>query len=185
MSKRKDGKGALYQRGDGRWEAQFRLAGGSRKSVYGATRREALSKLRELRWTVSHGVPVSSRKLHLGGYLEYWLEMTKSRVRPSTFPELRAQCGPAQQPPRSCSARGARPSWDPGDISTPKGAGTVRLQRPPSAPHVEPRSHAGFPLGIDPAESRGAGVSAAAKAAPDDRVGAGRAAAAPERPPRR
>jgi len=85
MSKRKDGKGALYQRGDGRWEAQFRLAGGSPKSVYGATRREALSKLRELRWTVSHGVPVSSRKLHLGGYLEYWLEMTKSRVRPSTF----------------------------------------------------------------------------------------------------
>jgi integrase len=85
MSKRKDGSGALYHWADGRWEAQFRLAGGGRKSVYGRTRREVLSKLREVRWTVSHGVPVSSRKLHLGGYLEYWLDMTKSRVRPSTF----------------------------------------------------------------------------------------------------
>jgi integrase len=85
MSKRKDGSGALYHRADGRWEAQYRLAGGTRKSVYGRSRREVLSKLREVRWTVSHGVPVSSRKLNLGDYLEYWLDMTKSRVRPSTF----------------------------------------------------------------------------------------------------
>jgi integrase len=85
MSKRTDGRGALYHRADGRWEAQFRLGVGSRKSVYGRTRREVLSKLREVRWTVSHGVPVSSRQLQLGCYLEYWLDMTKSRVRPSTF----------------------------------------------------------------------------------------------------
>jgi hypothetical protein len=88
MSKRKDGSGALYHRADGRWEAQYRLASGGRKSVYGRSRREVLSKLREVRWTVSQGVPVSSRKLHLCSYLEYWLDMTKSRVRPSTFRNL-------------------------------------------------------------------------------------------------
>jgi integrase len=85
MSKRKDGKGAIYHRADGRWEAQFRIAGGGRKSVYGRTRREVHRKLREVRWIVSSGLPVSSRKLQLGGYLEYWLEITRSRVRPSTF----------------------------------------------------------------------------------------------------
>jgi hypothetical protein len=31
MSKRKDGRGALHHRADGRWEAQYRLAGGGRK----------------------------------------------------------------------------------------------------------------------------------------------------------
>jgi len=35
MAKRGNGQGAVYLRGDGRWEAQIRLAGGRRKSVYG------------------------------------------------------------------------------------------------------------------------------------------------------
>jgi hypothetical protein len=45
MSKRKDGRGALYHRADGRWEAQYRLAGGGRKSVYGRSRREDRGRL--------------------------------------------------------------------------------------------------------------------------------------------
>ena len=52
MAKRANGQGAVYLRGDGRWEAQLRLAGGGRKSVYGRTRREVLGKLREARWAV-------------------------------------------------------------------------------------------------------------------------------------
>jgi hypothetical protein len=35
MAKRGNGQGAVYLRADGRWEAQIRLAGGLRKSVYG------------------------------------------------------------------------------------------------------------------------------------------------------
>ena len=46
MAKRKDGKGAVYHRADGRWEAQFRLPGIGRKSFYGRTRREVLGKAR-------------------------------------------------------------------------------------------------------------------------------------------
>lgn len=33
MAKRSNGQGAVYLRGDGRWEAQLRLAGGGRKSI--------------------------------------------------------------------------------------------------------------------------------------------------------
>ena len=85
MQRRARGRGAVYLRADGRWEAQFRMADGRRKCLYGRTRREVLSKLRETRWAVAHGLPVSSRKLLLSEYLEYWLEMTRCRVRTSTY----------------------------------------------------------------------------------------------------
>ena len=49
MARRAKGEGAVYLRGDGRWEAQLRLGVGRRKSVYGRTRREVLGKLREAR----------------------------------------------------------------------------------------------------------------------------------------
>jgi hypothetical protein len=64
MPKRAKGEGAVYLRGDGRWEAQLRLGVGRRKSVYGRTRREVLGKLREARWSLKRGLPVSSRKRH-------------------------------------------------------------------------------------------------------------------------
>jgi hypothetical protein len=47
MAKRGNGQGAVYLRGDGRWEAQIRLAGGRRKSLYGPTRREVVRRLRK------------------------------------------------------------------------------------------------------------------------------------------
>jgi hypothetical protein len=55
MPKRASGEGAVYRRGDGRWEAQLRLGVGRRKSVYGRTRREVLGKLREARWSLKRG----------------------------------------------------------------------------------------------------------------------------------
>jgi hypothetical protein len=60
MSKRRGGTGAIYQLADGRWEGQFRIGGCGRRGGYGRTRREVLSRLREIRWSASHGVPVSS-----------------------------------------------------------------------------------------------------------------------------
>jgi hypothetical protein len=39
MGKRANGQGAVYLRGDGRWEGQLRLPAGGRKSVYARTRR--------------------------------------------------------------------------------------------------------------------------------------------------
>ena len=85
MAKRANGQGAVYLRGDGRWEAQLRLAGGGRKSVYGRTRREVLGKLREARWAAARGLPVSSRNPTLAEFLDRWLEVIRDRVRPSTY----------------------------------------------------------------------------------------------------
>ena len=47
MGKRANGQGAVYLRGDGRWEGQLRLPAGGRKSVSARTRRDLLRKLRE------------------------------------------------------------------------------------------------------------------------------------------
>jgi integrase len=85
MARRSKGEGAIYLRGDGRWEAQLRLGAGRRKSVYGRTKREVLGKLREARWALKRGLPVSSRKLTLAEFLVRWLEMIKGRVRASTY----------------------------------------------------------------------------------------------------
>jgi integrase len=85
MGKRAKGEGAVYRRSDGRWEAQLRIGIGRRKSVYGRTRREVLGKLREERWKLKRGLPVSSRKLTLAAFLERWLEVTRGRVRESTL----------------------------------------------------------------------------------------------------
>src|SRR5437763_7755495 len=85
MARRAKGEGAVYLRGDRRWEAQLRLGVGRRKSVYGRTRRGVLGKLREARWSLKRGLPVSSRKLTLAAFLEGWLEVVKGRVRASTY----------------------------------------------------------------------------------------------------
>lgn len=85
MAKRGNGQGAVYLRGDGRWEAQIRLAGGRRKSLYGPTRREVVRRLRETRWLLAQGLPVSARKMSVGVLLASWLELTRERIRPSTY----------------------------------------------------------------------------------------------------
>jgi integrase len=85
MAKRGNGQGAVYLRGDGRWEAQIRLAGGRRKSLYGPTRREVVRRLRETRWLLAQGLPVSARKMSVGVLLGSWLELTRERIRPSTY----------------------------------------------------------------------------------------------------
>ena len=85
MAKRASGQGAVYLRADGRWEGQIRLAGGHRKSVYGRTRREVMRRLRETRWLLAQGLPVSSRKLTVAVLLRSWLELTRQRIRPSTY----------------------------------------------------------------------------------------------------
>jgi hypothetical protein len=85
MAKRADGRGAIYHRSDGRWEAQFRLEDGRRKCLYATSRREVLRQLKETRWQLDHGVPVSAHKMSLDVYLHDWLEVTRARVRPSTI----------------------------------------------------------------------------------------------------
>lgn len=85
MARREWGQGAVYRRADGRWEAQLRLPGGRRKSVYARTQDEILERLDEARWRLDHALPVASARMTVGEYLAYWLEVTSRRVRQSTY----------------------------------------------------------------------------------------------------
>jgi integrase len=85
MAKRKRGEGAVYRRSDGRWEAQLRLPNGQRKSIYAHSRRRAVARLADIAWRVDHGLPLQAAKRRVGDYLDYWLEVTRRRVRPTTY----------------------------------------------------------------------------------------------------
>lgn len=76
------GEGSVYRKGAG-WEASGYL-GGRRRSVRGRTRREALDKLRAMQRRAADGDPITDSRLTVAEYLEYWLSVTESTVRPST-----------------------------------------------------------------------------------------------------
>jgi hypothetical protein len=85
MAKRTYHTGAVYQRGDGRWEGQLRTPDGRRKSVYAYTRRDVLARLREAHWAVAQGLPVSSNNQTLSEFLDIWLKLSSHRLRISTY----------------------------------------------------------------------------------------------------
>src|SRR5262249_8093206 len=45
----------------------------------------AIVRLREERWRLANGIPLPSRGLLLGAFLDEWLAVTRSRVRPRTL----------------------------------------------------------------------------------------------------
>ncbi len=85
MDRRQPGLGGVYRRRDGRWEAQIRIQGRPRRSFYARTRREALRKLTEARWALGQGLAVSAGTMSLRAYLEYWLLLCRTRLRPITL----------------------------------------------------------------------------------------------------
>jgi len=86
MGKRGAGEGTIYQRPDGRWTAQLRLDYGVRKTLYGRTRAEVQTKLRQLRRDREDGVAVGVPSITVAAYLARWLdEAARLKVRPSTL----------------------------------------------------------------------------------------------------
>jgi site-specific recombinase XerD len=77
--------GGVYQRGDGRWEGRIRIRGGRRRSFYARTRRDVVRRLGEARWALGQGLGVSARTTSLSAYLEYWLIVCRTRLRPITL----------------------------------------------------------------------------------------------------
>ncbi len=75
---RANGDGTVYQRKDGRWEAAgYVLAPGNtrkRVRVYGATRKDAMSKLTERIAASNRGLPVATSDSTVSAYLAYWLD---------------------------------------------------------------------------------------------------------------
>jgi integrase len=74
---RANGDGTVYQRKDGRWEAAgYVLAPGNtrkRVRVYGATRKDAMTKLTEKIAASNRGLPVAAADSTVSAYLTYWL----------------------------------------------------------------------------------------------------------------
>jgi integrase len=85
------GEGAEpHQRADGRWQASVEIptSGGTRKRkyVYGATKTEALQKLRMARRDLAAGKIVTPARLTVGGYLAEWLQREQGQsTRPRTL----------------------------------------------------------------------------------------------------
>lgn len=75
---RANGDGTVYQRKDGRWEAAgYVLAPGNtrkRVRVYGATRRDAMTKLTEKIAASNRGLPIAAADSTVNAYLAYWLD---------------------------------------------------------------------------------------------------------------
>lgn len=68
------GEGSIFQRKDGRWEAQLRTEGGGRRSFYGRTRREAQEKLHAAHQVPGGRVWNQESNTSLGDYLDAWIE---------------------------------------------------------------------------------------------------------------
>src|SRR5262249_46297356 len=76
----------IYQRKDGRWAAQIRLPGGSRRTLYAETRRVVQLKLAAALRAREEGQLSNKATQTLSAYLQQWLEnFAKPSVRASTY----------------------------------------------------------------------------------------------------
>lgn len=96
--RRSPGEGSVYQRVDGRWEAQIAdgyTRGGKRRrrKVVGRTRRETLKRLEALRQEIEGGLLVDGSRMRLAEWVRYWLaEEVKPTVRESTYHNYESTC---------------------------------------------------------------------------------------------
>ncbi len=87
--KRGDGEGTIRLRDDGRWEGRVRLDTGERRSVFGKTQREALTKLRAVRAEREAGLHVGGRRQTVAEYIKTWLAQRDPRTPPAGVKKLR------------------------------------------------------------------------------------------------
>ncbi len=85
MAKRANTEGSLYQRKDKRWVGAFILPGGKRKSIYGTTRAEASTKLREAQHLASRGIVLADERTSVETFLAAWLDSIRASIRPRTL----------------------------------------------------------------------------------------------------
>ncbi|MGH9075485.1 MAG: site-specific integrase [Acidimicrobiales bacterium] len=87
--RRGHGEGGIRRRPDGRWEATIDLGWERgkrrRKFLYGRTRVEVGTKLRQEQAAIDAGLPTAGGRLNVGAYLEGWLRDTlPASVKPTT-----------------------------------------------------------------------------------------------------
>jgi integrase len=90
QKRRGHGEGSIYRRKDGRWVAEITLEDGSRKPLYGKTRKEVADKLTTALQEQKQGILATGPQQKLKDYLEHWLEnVHKPTVRLSTYQRYR------------------------------------------------------------------------------------------------
>jgi integrase len=88
MSNRGHGEGTIFQRKDGRWQGALQIDG-TRRTVYGSTRKEVQTKLRELqKQTEAIGTLPPSGRYTVNDLLDTWLG-SATNLKPSTVHEYR------------------------------------------------------------------------------------------------
>lgn len=103
MAKRKNsrnaaGSGSIRQRADGKWEGHY--SAGShpgtgkpiRKSVYGDTQREVVSKLAAIQTAIDTGIYIEPSKLTVGQWLDIWTAEYLGGVKPNTRSGYKTSC---------------------------------------------------------------------------------------------
>jgi integrase len=84
--RRGNGEGTILKRSDGRWAAAVVLDDGSRKWIYGKTRRDVADRLTKVQREIAEGRPVVNERLTVAEYMNRWLyEVAKQRTRPMTW----------------------------------------------------------------------------------------------------
>ncbi len=84
------GEGTIRERKPGLWAGEVSLGTGpdgkrARKTVYGATKREVMVKMREAMASAARG-PIAAGKVTLGEYLARWIrDAVKPNLRPTTI----------------------------------------------------------------------------------------------------
>lgn len=79
------GDGSIFQRSDGRWQADA-MIGGKRKSFYGKSKRDAEQKMKSAQRDFEHGEYVEPSRLKVKEYLESWLEAHRNTIKESSYP---------------------------------------------------------------------------------------------------
>lgn len=72
-TKRGNGEGSTYQRGDGKWVTTAHDADGKRVYFYGKTRRESVEKARAAADRLADAANVVDAKTKLATYIEHWI----------------------------------------------------------------------------------------------------------------
>ena len=85
MPRSVNGSGSIRKRPDGRYEARYTGPEGKQHSVYAKTSRECAQKLRAAQTTVDNNTWTQPSNITLSAWLDHWLTVDCSHIRPSTL----------------------------------------------------------------------------------------------------
>jgi hypothetical protein len=97
--RRSQGEGSVFRRSDGKWRGVLDLGWidgkRTRRWVFGATEREVLAKLAELREAQRRGQNLSARRYTFGQWLDEWLSVKRRQGSRANTARVRMADPPA------------------------------------------------------------------------------------------